>query len=272
MEEVESNEPSASKLDEVASLDDGETQELSATIDNLGKIQISRKRAKGRLPGNPEELRMKLRIEGNVWLFLASKFTNRAWLQNLTPQLFSRYADHFLGRKVHEMLVPQVQGEPLPLRPPWSVVLNYEYSVRKRAFEMVREEGLSLGVALVTCTHDSELKEINFTSPISLMGRRGVASLPHPEGHPAKAARTDRQKGAGNSGKGGKSNKDGGKGSGKQSSGKGTGKLVANTADGRQICFAFNSATGCAGSCGRVHVCRKKGCLGPHPLPLCDKP
>lgn len=63
------------------------------------------------------------------------------------------------------------------------------------------------------------------------------------------------------------------KGGKKGSKGKGSGKkgdksaysLMSHTADGREICFAYN-AQGCSGGCGRVHVCRVRGCNQPHPL------
>ena len=51
-------------------------------------------------------------------------------------------------------------------------------------------------------------------------------------------------------------------GEGKQGAGRGTGtgfarNLLAETPDGRQICFNFNTVQGCDGKCGRVHVCRR---------------
>ena len=64
--------------------------------------------------------------------------------------------------------------------------------------------------------------------------------------------------------KGGKGGKGGppGKGSGLQGAQTGFGnKLRSETPDKRQICFNFNAAHGCDGSCGRVHVCRR--CLNP---------
>jgi hypothetical protein len=38
---------------------------------------------------------------------------------------------------------------------------------------------------------------------------------------------------------------------------------VSQTPDGRDICFAFNSQ-GCNNKCGRLHVCRVRGCYGDH--------
>jgi len=273
LEEVESNEPTASKMDEITSMDDAEVQDLTASLDALGKVQISRRRAKGRLPLGAEEFRMKMRLESSLWLFLASKFTNRAWLQGLRPELFSRYADHFLGRKCYEMMIPQaaVGADPVPLRPPWAVVLNYEYACRRRAMELVREDSQTLGAALNLAIADSELKEIHFTSPIALMGRRSNPNPNHDQ--PTKLPKL-RVKGDGKgAGKGGGKQSDGkgGKGADGKQGGKGK-NLLANTPDGRQICFAFNSPAGCPGNCGRVHVFRKRGCMGPHGIHACDKP
>ncbi len=113
--------------------------------------------------------------------------------------------------------------------------------------------GTSLERALGDAMKDAELKEVHFTSPLALMGRKRIND-------DTKEWGTDKwpkkEKGA----KGAK-----GKGMGKKEGGKGAmaGKqqLVGNTADGRQICFAFNNTSGCStASCGRVHCCRVKGC------------
>ena len=57
------------------------------------------------------------------------------------------------------------------------------------------------------------------------------------------------------------------KGKGRNKGPKGGTKLQRETPDGRQICFAWNSAKGCNGQCGRVHVCQI--CLGNHPRQAC---
>ena len=38
-------------------------------------------------------------------------------------------------------------------------------------------------------------------------------------------------------------------------------RLQSHTPDGREICYAFNNKKGCAGKCGRIHVCQV--CLDP---------
>ena len=91
-----------------------------------------------------------------------------------------------------------------------------------------------------------------------------------------------RQRGkGGKTGKGTKGGKGGGggkssgsqKGGGLQGDPTGWGAkgLLSQTPDGRQICFNFNCDTGCEGSCGRVHVCRRclKTCHGAHEKDKC---
>ena len=124
---------------------------------------------------------MKLRIDAHLWLFLAVKFTNKAWLQGATPAEWSRYTDYFLGEKVNELKVPR--GDSMePLRPPWQVILHYEFECRKWAIKQVREKGASLLASLHLAIRDPELKEIHFTSPIAL-GQR-VRDRPRGRGSP----------------------------------------------------------------------------------------
>ncbi len=268
LEEVESNNPSASRLDEITSMEDGESQSLTAQVGPTGSITVLHKKSKSTMPVGPEAFRMRLRFEAHLWLFLAAKFANRVWLVGLTPQHFSRYADHFLGTKCNGLSIPcgsTGSDSSQAVNPPWQVVLNYEYACRKGAFFLVREKGATLKDALEAVLLDSELKEIHFTSAIVLMPRGSKRNADEPADSKPKMSNKQRKmeakKGAG---------KGKGKGKGK---GAGKGALVGNTPDGRQICFAYNSATGCQdASCARVHVCRKRGCQGTHPLHLCTMP
>ena len=83
MEEVENNEPHASRLDEITSQDDCETLSMTAALDLTGKVQIMRKRTKIDMPGGPEELRMRLRVEMHTWIMIATKHVNRPSLEAL---------------------------------------------------------------------------------------------------------------------------------------------------------------------------------------------
>jgi len=140
MEEIEMDEPSASGLDEISSLDDLCNSTTSSGLDPVGRVLITTKRVKGVLPASPEQFRMRLRVEATTWCYLAGKFTSKQYLRDLAPALFQKYADYFLGAKCNSMQVPDALGNMSPLHPPWQVVLGYELACRKAAFEAVRDE------------------------------------------------------------------------------------------------------------------------------------
>ena len=267
LEEVENDEPFASPLDEVSSLETAETQSLTASLDPTGRLRISKAKAKGRMPTTTEELRLRLRVEANTWLFLAVKFANRPWLQGLDPYLFSRYTDYLLGEKVYELRIPK-ENAMESLQTPWPALLHYDYECRKSAFRRVREEGLTLADALRQAMADPELKEVHFTSPIALAHRtsrgekRSSDAASSNGGGPSKRQRTS-TKAVASKGKG-KGNKGGGKDR--------PNSRMGLTPDGRQICFAYNTANGCNDpNCARVHICRARNCGGDHPITRCTR-
>ena len=117
---------------------------------------------------------------------------------------------------------------------------------------------------MIKVTKDPDLKEAFFTTPLALT----ASESPNKYQKPNAKGNMDyftRPKGKGK-GKGSyNSFNNFSKGSGKHqrnAKGKhGDFQLVSQTPDGRDICFAYNSQ-GCNGKCGRVHVCRVKGCFG----------
>ena len=272
MEQLEDNDITASPLDEVSSLIDAD---LSATVpgwDNAGRSQLFRKRAKGSMPLTPEAFRTRLRIERNMWLFMATKFLNRPFLVGLTPAVFEEWTDYFLGGKVLLLEIVHADGTKHPLSPPWNIILSYELECRRHAVLKVQEEGITLMAGLAAAIRDPELKELAFTSAVAHLGRsstvnRASASVAGQTNSqnpnwPNKKARTGPT--TPNSGK---SKGKGRKGKGK---GKGAGK-AKGTPDGRQICFSYNSVAGCSEPCpdSRLHVCRVRGCFGNHPMMTC---
>ncbi len=90
LEETKQEEPVAAPWDEVSSVEDGETQQLSATRDLTGRLRITKQKAKGKTPTTSEELRLRLRLEGNIWMFMAKKLMAKIWLQELKPETWSR--------------------------------------------------------------------------------------------------------------------------------------------------------------------------------------
>jgi hypothetical protein len=267
VEEIEQNEPTAAPLDEIESCEDSLLLGLQSSLDATGRLRVTKTKTKGKMPATTEELRTKLRVESNLWLFLGAKFKNRTWLQGLTPADFSAYTDYLLGHKVNGLMLPRSDGAEgtSALNPPWNVLLNYDYAMRRAAFKEVREDPtVTLQEALRRVVRDVEIKELSFTSIISLSRK---SSIQLPDAKRQRATSSGRQIFDGKSGGKGGRGKSGKGRFGKGNAGKGRGgpKLAYQTPDGRSICFAFNSE-GCPGSCGMAHVCRIPGCFKEHPM------
>jgi hypothetical protein len=274
MEEVEQNEPRASPLDEVISIEDGDEYSLGASIDLAGGLRVTRQKAKSSMPGTPEALRRRLRVESNVWLYLSTKFGNRPWLSGLTQRPFMKLADHILGKKGAELEVATPASdnrtEQASLKPPWQLILSYEHELRKRAFYLVREEGQTLEQAIDSAIADQEVRALRFINPLSLLASSSKRSRTDTSSEPALKTRA-KGKGRGNA-KGGK------KGSGKDKDGGSNSKMqmpenyASRTPDGRLICFKYNRTDGsCSGRCNMLHVCQVKGCHDKHPAYSCPK-
>jgi hypothetical protein len=262
IEELEDNAPQASPLDEILSLEDDEQQLLGAGIDLAGRITVTRKKTKVKMPPGPEELRQRIRVEGHLWIFLSTKFTNRSWLANMSMTPWQKHVDYILGKKCY--LLELVHGgltDAMQIKPSWHILLEYEFQVRKKAFALVRDDGTPLSEALGKAASDTELRDLHFMAPLLLSSRNGKGG---------KKNHWQEEDAGGKGGKEGgkKRHKGGGKeGKGKGSKTKGKSDLLSKTPDGRLICFGYNSTEGCKKpGCSMLHVCRKKGCLQTHPL------
>ena len=77
LEEIENGEVTASPLSEVTSKKRVRTMGIQTTVDTGGHVRIVKQRNKGVMPSHTEELRTVLRVEGNAWTMLASKFKKR---------------------------------------------------------------------------------------------------------------------------------------------------------------------------------------------------
>lgn len=274
LEMIESDEPTASPLDEITSKSEATVMSLQTSVDASGRLKINRQKAKGSMPTSTEEMRSKLKIECNAWLMLASKLRNKKFLHGLTQQHFDAYIEYLLGPKCYRMEVPTMSGERALLKPPWTVMINYEFEMRKHAIRESYRKNKPLRDLLTDVTKDSELKELFFTTPIAV-SRRGNSETTGDR--PTKWQRISSME---------EFSVTKSKGAGKGKSGKGRGKakkrivfpgtdieMVNLTPDGRQICYAYNTGK-CDGRCGRIHICRAKGCNQKHPIfehPGCTK-
>ena len=197
---------------------------------------------------------------------------NKVYLRNLEQRHFDQYTEYLLGEKCYNMKVPTAGGDKMPLLPPWHILLDYEYEMRSFALKKAKKDGVMIGTALLRATH-AELKELYFTSPITFANAQRPAKMGKwetqttPGASPAAATPRGQQtkgKGKGKKGKAGKAYQ--------ASYLPGTKlELITHTVDGQEICYRYNmKGKKCDGKCGRVHVCRVKGCGQLHPA--CEHP
>ena len=271
LEMIEQDDVSACYLDEVISKKDAGSLSMQTSIDSAGRLRIARQRPKGQLPAGTEELRQKLRIEANAWLMLSAKLRNKHFLHNLEARHFEAFTDYLLGPKCYSMEVIGASGEKCALKPQWSILLQYEFELRKAAYKKAHRENVPLKDTLRQVCENSELKELYFTSPVALSAQTFEP--------PSKVPRTDLKGGGKHNRFESKSTADYTKGGGRPQKGKGKGKpsirvfpnssiaMVSATPDGRQICYSYNTpGSKCDGRCKRVHICRAMGCGQKHPV------
>ena len=224
-----------------------------------------RKKARVAMPATAEQLRRRLRLEGNLWAVLATRFANRTWLADFSPSVYAKFTDHILGKRCAELEIKlatseSADGANVAPRPPWSLILSYEYQLRKAAFRRVRDDNVPLAVALLEATASSELRELFFTSPLALLPRQAKRGG-EPTEDPRWAPKPRRDKGQ----------------KGRRAKGHGKSKPLepnqpGRTPDGRLVCFNYNRAGArCPGSCNMLHVCLYKDCHDKHPAYQCPK-
>ena len=147
MEEVENGEIIASPLSDVTSKRKAKTLGIQTSVDAGGHVRIVKQRSKGSLPQNTEELRAILRVEGKAWVFLGSKYRNKVFFKDMT------------------------QTDQVALRPPWTMMISYEFELRKEAVKRAFRDSRPLSETLREVQGDAQLKEQFFTSPSALQSR-----------------------------------------------------------------------------------------------------
>ncbi|CAE7613352.1 unnamed protein product, partial [Symbiodinium pilosum] len=144
----------------------------------------------------------------------------------MTPSVWLEYSNYLLGEKVYLMQIPSPSGkgktDQVALRPPWTVMINYEFELRKEAVKRAFRDSRAGRCAV---------EEQFFTSPIALQNR----NMPPPStwyerpnsGQPWKWRKGEKGPGKGE----GKDTQKGKDPKGKK--GKGNGELASRTPDGR---------------------------------------
>ena len=227
---------------------DNEDAEVgSLQLGKAGQVKIRRSRVETPTPATLEDLRSKVVLMANHYIFAKFRYPNKQILQKLNPFTFLDYLGYLTGKHVAQMETQTVDGVVLH-KPSVHLLLNYEFQMRKEVVEEVNQ-GKCMAAELQRITKNSDVRERHFSTPLA------VSSA-------SQALQTGWKGSAGASGRIFEENPKG-KGKGKKGKGKFKGKkgqgerLHSVTPDGRQICFAWsNKKEGCKGGCQRLHVCR----------------
>ena len=243
------------------------------------------------LPSNIEQFRQRVHLWGTSWIMAASMHTNRRFLRDLDPMVFTHYLTHMLGEHVMGLISQGPTGSAV-VGDLWFKFLDYEWEIRKHCMKECEKDEKTLAQNLRAAYKDVEIKMLHFTDPIQFKLKRkadqmvdtvvttpgGVPTVGAPSA-PGQGKRSVRRAAAiaaaaaqqqqtwtpPGKGKGKKGKK--GKGKGK---GVGKGKCKSKTSDGKPVCYAFNNPNEyCPGNCGREHVCGICGARN-RPMHLCD--
>ncbi len=232
--------------------DDEEVEAGTLQLGKSGQVKIRRSRIEAAPPSNLEELRSKITLMANHFIFARLRYSNKGMLSEINPFTFLDYLGYLTGNYVARLETQTVDGITLH-KLSIKLIVSYDHQMRKEVIEQMNL-GKNMADEIKLVTKNADLRERHFSTPLAVPSAAQSLAAPRQRGdkdgdrwHPYPPP------------KGGK-----GKTKGKQ---KGKGKykgdyLHSTTPDGRQLCFAWNNAKeGCKGDCNRVHACRI--CLSP---------
>ena len=236
--------------------DDEDVETGTLQLGKSGQVKIKRSRIETAAPNNLEELRTKITLMANHFIFAKFRYSSKGILADLNPFTFLDYVGYLTGNYVARLETQTVDGITLH-KPSIKLITSYDYQMRKEVIEQMNM-GKRMVEEIKQVTKNADLRERHFSTPLAVSSasqslganpkqrgdKDGDRWNPYPPPNP--------------------------KGKGKHKGKKGKGKykgdfLHSTTPDGRQLCFAWNNAKeGCKGECNRVHACRI--CLSPtHP-------
>ena len=126
-------------LTEFVSREDADVAPVGAVIDHsTGTIKVKKGAVQNSRPSGPEELRVRLDLVANAILMCAFRYPNKAAFQRITPNIFSRYANHLLGEHVFGLRAKDEKGRSMA-QPSFELLLSYEYQIRKAAIKKVNK-------------------------------------------------------------------------------------------------------------------------------------
>lgn len=229
--------------------DDEDVEVRSLQLGKAGQVKIKRNKVETAAPATLEELRAKVVLMANHYLFAKFRYPNKQSLQKINPFTFLDYLGYLTGKHVAQLESLTVDGVTLH-KPSVKLLINYEYQMRKEVTDEINQGGC-MADSLSQVVKNSDIRERHFSTPLAVSSAV-QATQGLKEKHGDRWQPYDPPKGKGK----------GKKGKGKKGKGKQQETLHSTSPDGRQICYAWNNKKeGCKGGCQRLHVCRI--CLDP---------
>ena len=277
--EMEAGEMRAEALKTVLNRDQDGEEALVPTWDNTGGLKLKRTSCDIEEPTNPEELRRRISVMINGLIFISLQHTNREGLQGIRPELANTYSNFLLGDQVWALIAQDEQGRTIAT-PNWRLVLQYEYNIRKKAYQDMTELGTSFAVSLKDAWHDVFVRNRYFITPLAISSSSGSKAVEISSSQSSGAKRPANDGETGND----RGNRKAGRGRGKGKS-KGGKRLkpggkslevpkgcARTTPDGRFICYGYNDfSIRCRNpQCQFIqgHVCGI--CFQKHPMYSCQ--
>ena len=183
LQQLEEGELITEKMVDIISLaDDDGRSDIGFVFQTDGAIKARRSSAKkGTVPGNTEDLRLKLKLLANAWEYVRLKSPSHPYLHKYTLDLWTTYTEHLLGDQVRGLAMdsPSLGAE---VRPSWALILDYDYEFRRKLAWHFNTNGTSLFEAFALVYADTHLYQVKFLTPsgppcrssgrASLLGRR----------------------------------------------------------------------------------------------------
>ena len=110
--------------------DNEEAEVGNLQVGKSGQVRIKKSRVETAPPSSLEELRAKVVLMANHYLFAKFRYPNKQILQKINPFTFLDYLGYLTGRHVAQMETQTVDGVTLH-KPSVKLLMNYEYQMRK---------------------------------------------------------------------------------------------------------------------------------------------
>ena len=191
LDQLEADEFFAPQLTEVASRDEGCKEErIISQLTTAGTI-VQKKYATVKVPrpANTEDLRYRLKLEASTWELARLEQSNNEVIADLKRDDWQDHLDFILGDKIYGRRASAGSGSFI-YKPPWDMVLEIEYQIRKRACYLVNttDPQMTMAAALRAARVDRELLQDHFLTPISLAAgaEAALSAGPGPKAPPVR--------------------------------------------------------------------------------------